>query len=131
LEINFTYAVPAKVLYAALLDPMELSKATRCLAKIDGKVGGEFNLLEGKIQGSILELDEGKRIKETWKLSDWPSFSEVELTFKDFEDGCYLKLVQTKIPSVQDAKSLKSGWKSFIFKPLSEICGYTLEEDDI
>ena len=34
----------------------ELTKATRSIAKIDSKVGGEFKLLEGRIQGSILEL---------------------------------------------------------------------------
>jgi len=64
-------------------------------------------------------------------LNNWPSFSEVEFTFKDNEDGCTLKLVQTKIPKSEEANQLKSGWKSYYFQPLSEICGYTLEDDDI
>lgn len=72
-----------------------------------------------------------KKIKQEWKFDSWKTFSVVELTFKERdEDGCKIEIRQTGIPWEQDIKKLVEGWKGNIFRPMSMICGYPIEEDD-
>ena len=55
----------------------------------------------------------------------------VEITFKERDDdACKVEIKQTRIPWEQDLKKLVEGWKSNIFRPMSMICGYPIEEDD-
>jgi len=78
----------------------------------------------------LKKKDANKRIKEQWKFDNWKEFSSVEITFKERdEDGCKVEIKQDGIPADQDLKKLVEGWKSNIFKPMSLICGYPIEED--
>ena len=48
-----------------------------------------------------------------WKISDWPSFSHVEITLhENDEDECTLSINQTNLPKcVDDKRKLENGWR--------------------
>jgi hypothetical protein len=55
----------------------------------------------------------------------------VEILFKERdEDGCKVEIKQSGIPWDQEIKKLIEGWKNNIFKPMSLICGYPIEDED-
>lgn len=75
-------------------------KFSRGKALVEPKVNGKFNIFDGKIIGTFLELvlfnksnskvdyiinqDDVKfRIKKEWKFNDWQQFSIVEISIKD------------------------------------------------
>jgi len=69
-DIEFT--ATATDLYSAFVDKEKLARWTRNPVTIDPEVGGEFVLFQGNIRGKFLELEEGKKIVQTWRLSSWP-----------------------------------------------------------
>eukprot|EP01016_Furgasonia_blochmanni_P010815 TRINITY_DN1466_c0_g2_i3.p1 TRINITY_DN1466_c0_g2~~TRINITY_DN1466_c0_g2_i3.p1 ORF type:complete len:134 (+),score=32.11 TRINITY_DN1466_c0_g2_i3:213-614(+) len=119
-----------RLIISVMNNDSEVSKYTRCLAKIEPKPDTEFSLYEGRIVGRILTLEDEKRIVQEWKMNDWSVSSTVEITFKVYdEDGCKVEIKQTGFPSNVDSRKLEDGWMSQIIKPMSTICGYPLEDD--
>jgi hypothetical protein len=49
LEFTINFGVPAKIIYNALTETMEILKYTRTKAEVDKKIGGTFSIFEGKI----------------------------------------------------------------------------------
>lgn len=97
---------------------------TRARAEIENKEGGNFSMLDGKIQGKFLTLRPGQYIKMDWKFNDWSNFSNVEIMFEDpDEDECEMTIIQTNFPSAEKAK-LEGGWRHHIIEPMSQILGY-------
>lgn len=74
---------------------------TRAQAKVEPKEGGEFVILDGKIQGRFVTLRQDEYIKMDWKLNEWAEYSTVEIIFKSEEedDECEIYLSQVKIPA--------------------------------
>lgn len=64
-----------------------------------------------------------------WAFSSWKETSIVEITFKDREDSCKVEIKQIGVPFEQNIKKLEEGWMNQIFKPMSLICGYSIEDD--
>lgn len=56
---------------------------TRCQALIEPKVGGSYKILDGQISGEFKNLEQDKLIHLTWKFSEWPTFSNVTISFTD------------------------------------------------
>jgi activator of HSP90 ATPase len=128
LELKIQFGVPAPVIYKALLDEFDMSKTTRTKAQITPKVGGTFNLYEGRIQGEYTKLEENKTIEQKWKMNDWADHSNVVMTFVDYEEDseCEVIIKQTGLPSNIKPDFMKQGWMSQIFRPMSLICGYPI-----
>lgn len=73
---------------------------TRAKATVEPKEGGEFSLLEGRIQGRFLNLREGEYIKMQWKFNDWKEYSIVEIVLREEdEDECNVYLTHSGIPA--------------------------------
>ena len=51
-------------------------------------------------------------------------------TFYSVKDGCKVEVSQSNIPDKMDVSKLELGWRDQIFRPMSKICGYPIEEDD-
>jgi activator of HSP90 ATPase len=58
--------------YEALMDEKTHSAFTGGKAKISRKVGGQFTIYEGDIEGKNLELIPDQKIVQSWRYSDWP-----------------------------------------------------------
>ena len=64
-------------------------------------------------------------------MNDWATFSQVELTFVKLDDDeTQIRLKQTKLPSGVNPQQLKSGWSEMIFRPMSLLCGFPIQEED-
>ena len=85
---------------------------TRAPCKVEAKEGGEYRILDGRIQGEFRQLVQDKSIGLTWKFNDWASFSDVIITTTDGDDNCLVKVVQTNIPKGVDLNNLEAGWRS-------------------
>ena len=88
---------------------------------VDGRVNGAFTAWDGYIWGTFLELQENKKIVQSWRTSEFPDEaddSHVVVILEEENGKTKLTLIHTKIPAGQD--SYKQGWKDFYFKPMKE-----------
>jgi activator of HSP90 ATPase len=69
-DVEFT--ATAQDLYDCFVDPEKLTRWTRNQVNVDPRVGGQFVLFQGHIEGKFLVLQSGKEIQQTWRLSTWP-----------------------------------------------------------
>ena len=86
-------------------------------AKIDQNEGGSFNVYDGYITGKNLEIFPYKKIKQTWRTSDFDNKEEdslLELQFTQKEDHTLVSLTHTNIPEGQ-GDNYKKGWKEYYF----------------
>ncbi|CAD8052822.1 unnamed protein product [Paramecium sonneborni] len=130
LEFSIVWGVPSKVIYQALLDPFEIMQYTRAPAIVESKEGGQYKIMEGRIEGVFNKLVENQEIQMTWKFNNWKQYSNVTLRLIEREDSCELKIIQTNFPQDIEKVKLEDGWKNQIFIPMSKIRGYPIEDDD-
>ncbi|EAR96374.2 Hsp90 ATPase activator (macronuclear) [Tetrahymena thermophila SB210] len=128
LKFEVTFEVPSKCIFQALTEQFEVMKYTRSPAVVEPKPQGKYSILEGRITGTFLEVDNTKKhIKMTWRMKDWKSDSLVNFTFIDRDDECTLSIVQSDIPNDVNCENLRKGWMTQIFEPMSSICGYPID----
>ena len=122
--IKQTELIPAKPVdvYEALMDAKRHTEFTGSKATSDPRVGGEFTAWDGYIFGKNLNLENGKRIVQEWKTTEWPADyppSIVEFTFKQTKNSTKLTMVHQNVPAEQ-ASSYQQGWIDFYWKPLKK-----------
>ncbi len=122
--IKQTELIPAKPVdvYEALMDAKRHTEFTGSKATSDPRVGGEFTAWDGYIFGKNLNLENGKRIVQEWKTTEWPADyppSIVEFTFKQTKNSTKLTMVHQNVPAEQ-ASSYRQGWIDFYWKPLKK-----------
>jgi activator of HSP90 ATPase len=120
-QFILTITLPAKAadIYKAWLSTQGHTKMTGSPAKVDGRENGDFTAWDGYIWGTFLELDENKRITQSWRTSEFPEEAEdshVEVILEESGGKTKLTLVHTNIPEGQD--SYKKGWEDFYFTPM-------------
>ena len=106
--------------YDAFMDPKKHSKFTGSKATGKAIVGQKFSAWDGYIKGKNLELEEGKKIVQTWITTDWPQDfppSRLELTFKDLVDKTEITMEHSNVPFTKES-DLRQGWIDFYWKPL-------------
>jgi activator of HSP90 ATPase len=119
-ELTFTFPVSAHKVYKAWLNSEMHSAFTGSMAAIQEEIGSRFTSWDGYITGMILELEEDKRILQSWRTADFPmdqDDSMVEIELSDQGSGCKLRLKHWNIPTKQGAQYLK-GWDDFYFQPM-------------
>jgi len=133
-----TFDVPASVLYRTFLDATDLSRMTHSQATIDPKVGGEWTLFNGAVRGKLLELDQDRRIVQSWRFSNWKDTDEskVVLSFVSQGPACTtINVEQTGVPShdrfgnPDQEKLCLDGWEEKYFNGLSKFIGYPRNKD--
>lgn len=114
-------AKPSEV-YNALMDSKKHAKFSGSAAKISTKVGGKFTAYDGYIDGVNLELEEDKKIVQSWHAASWPEghYSKVTYNLKPFEGGTKLLFFHTGIPE-SAYESIKSGWIEHYWNPIKEM----------
>ena len=103
---------------------------TRAPCKVEPKEGGQYVILDGRIQGEFKQITPNEKLVLSWKFNDWPSFSTVTITTADGDDNCHVKVTQTDVPKGVDLKNLEAGWRNQIFVPMSKIRGYAIDDSD-
>jgi uncharacterized protein YndB with AHSA1/START domain len=113
---------PAEEVYRAYMMAPRHSEFTGGPAEIDARVGGRMSAWNGYIVGEFLEIDEGRRVVQTWRTTEWPEGyddSKLELTFTATESGTRLTMVHSNVPSDQ-ARRYDDGWKENYWEKLRE-----------
>lgn len=119
-ELTCDFPVPAKDVYAAWLNSEMHSAFTGGLAAIENDVHSRFTAWDGYITGMIIELEENKRILQSWRTSEFhmdDDDSMVEIEFTEEENGCKLRLKHWNIPKEQGGKYM-TGWNERYFQPM-------------
>ena len=120
----FIPADPSDI-YNAFLDARKHTEITGAAATCERRVGGKFSAWDGYISGTNLRLENGRRIIQRWKTSEWPKGykpSTLELAFKPKDGGTVIQLVQTNVPAAQ-VDSYKRGWFDYYWNPLKRYFG--------
>lgn len=123
--LTATFNASAARIYKAWTSTKGHTEMTGSPAKVDGRVDGDFTAWDGYIWGTFLELDENKRILQTWRTSEFPeeaSDSRVEVVLNEANGKTVLKLIHTEIPEGQ-VEGYRQGWEDFYFKPMKELFG--------
>lgn len=113
---------PPRVVYNAWLDGGQHSEMTQSPASGSTEIAGIFTAHDGYINGINLELDEGARILQTWRTSQFESTdpdSSIKVTFEAVPNGTCLTLKHWNIPEDQ-AEGYESGWRDFYFAPMQQ-----------
>lgn len=121
-EISAVINTTPKSLYEAWLDSEQHSAFTGSKAQVDPQVGGSHSAWDGYIEGKILELDPGRRIRQSWRTSEFPqksADSTLDILFEEVAEGTKITLKHSQIPEGQ-GESYREGWDDNYFKPLEQ-----------
>ncbi|CAJ0637509.1 4371_t:CDS:10, partial [Entrophospora sp. SA101] len=120
----------ADQIYETLLDPGRVTVWTRSRPDIFRLVGSKFNLFDGNITGTILELIPNEKIVQTWRLKSWTEdhFSTVTLRFEQSNDHTVIHLTQEGIP-VEEVDTVQHNWENYYWNAINSEDSYEgLEE---
>ena len=113
-------ASPAAV-YRALTDSEEFASLSGAPAQIHAENGGEFICFGTFITGRQIELLEGQRIVQAWRVFDWQPghYSIVHIELNADGDGTRLVLDQDGVPE-DVVDHVGPGWHEKYWKPLQK-----------
>jgi len=119
--IKQTYKIkaPIKRVWAALVDPKEISGWGAGSAKMSAKPNAKFSLWAGSIYGKNLEVVAEKKLKQQWFGGDWPKPSLVEIFLKERGGITEIRLIHKDLPR-DELKAITQGWKDYYFGPMKE-----------
>ncbi len=113
-------ATPQEI-YKAWLDSRKHSAMTGgSKAEVDASIGGKYSTWDGYIFGVTLGLEPFKRIRQTWRTTDFPAGapdSQLEVLLEETKEGTKLTLIHTQLPEDQ-VDEYRQGWENFYFKPM-------------
>jgi len=123
---KLTFEVPPHILYETLLDPNRVAAFTGGPCKVDNKVGSEFFLFDGAVQGTQVELIPSKKIVQKWRFKTWPEnhYSTVTFSFDNDGSATLLTLSQKEIPS-SDYDRTCDGWDTFFWQRIRGLFGWS------
>src|SRR5215831_9495977 len=102
------------------MDSAEHSAFTGDEAIVVPEVGGEHQSAGGYIKGRTLELNEGSRIVQSWRTTEFPPESpdsRVEITLEPTLGGTLVTLLHTDIP-VGQGDRYRQGWNEYYLSRL-------------
>jgi activator of HSP90 ATPase len=108
--------------YEALMDEKIHAEFTSGEATISRKLGGKFSTYDGYASGINVELEQDKKIVQTWRADDWPEghFSKATFTLTKVTGGTKLTFTQTDVPEEQYA-DVGEGWKEYYWSPMKKL----------
>jgi len=110
----------AQRIYDALLTSDQFSAFTGGRkAQIDRTPGGAFSCFDGMIAGRIVELIEGRRIVQAWRVGNWPDgiYSVARFELEPQGSGTRITFDQAGYPA-EAREHLEAGWHKMYWEPL-------------
>jgi len=125
MDRNFTcneyFPASPTELYAAWLNSDQHAAMTGASASVSSEPRGRFEAWGGYISGTNLELDEGRRIVQAWRTSqfspDEPD-SRLEILFEADGDGARVTINHSVLP--EHGMAYLQGWVDHYFEPMKE-----------
>jgi uncharacterized protein YndB with AHSA1/START domain len=133
-SILISEVIPASPqrIFSAWMDSAEHSAFTGDEATVVPKVGGEHRAAGGYIQGRTLELNEGSRIVQSWRTTEFPPESpdsRVEITLEPTLGGTLVTLLHTDIP-VGQGDRYRQSWNDYYLTRLKTYFSDADDDDD-
>lgn len=122
IKILVTVPAPPQEVFAALTEAKRISQWSEQKGKVEAKVGGNFEMFDGWVKGTVLVYKPGKQLAYTWHPGDWNEEvkSIVTYRFAATKSGTRVTLTHTGFPSEQERKNHHTGWLKYVFDPLKE-----------
>ncbi len=123
-EISTTLAAMPNQVYRAWLDSEE-PPFIGAQASIDARVGGAFTAWGDYIKGMTLELEDSRRIVQSWRTVDFSSGapdSRLEVLLEPVKGGTRLTLIHSEIPDGM-GEEYHQGWIDNYFEPMKRYFG--------
>lgn len=122
------FRTTAEELYKTFTDPQRLAAFTRAPPKVweGAHKGGKFELFGGNVVGEYQELDEPKRIVQSWRLQQWPAghYSTLEIEFdqNDVDSVTVMRVNWTGVPVGQEEVT-KENWQTYYVHSIKRTFG--------
>ncbi|CAJ2505592.1 Uu.00g129860.m01.CDS01 [Anthostomella pinea] len=122
------FRTTASELYQTFTDPQRLAAFTRAPPKrFDGaKKGGVFELFDGNVAGEYQELQEPKKIVQSWRLKQWPAghYSKQVINFDQNDvDGVTVMRVEWSGVPVGQEEVTKRNWEQYYVRSIKQTFG--------
>lgn len=125
---NEEFRTTADEMYQTFVDPQRLAAFTRSPPKVfeGAKKGGKFELFGGNVSGEYLELVPGKKVVQSWRLSQWPAghFSKLQIEFdqNDVDHVTVMRVMWEGVPVGQEEVT-KKNWLEYYVKSIKQAFG--------
>ncbi|KAL3277046.1 hypothetical protein HHI36_012407 [Cryptolaemus montrouzieri] len=115
----------AKEFYDAMTRIEMVTAFTHGPVKLDLFKNGRFELFGGNISGEFLEFEPGKKIVQTWRYNQWPSWhhSTVTLDIDEKSDHTEVTLTQKGVPCAE-AEVTKGNWQRYYWDSMKQTFGF-------
>jgi len=128
-EHTETFKVPPSRLYEILTNSELVSAWSNGKADVDAKVGGNFSLYNGQIDGTFIKLIKDEEIIALWRLREYPAghYAEIRFILRDQSDSTDLTLSATNVPK-NLAENTQTGFQRYYFQSIGRTfaCGLRL-----
>lgn len=125
---NEEFRTTADEMYQTFVDPQRLAAFTRSPPKVfeGAKSGGKFELFGGNVSGEYLHLEPGKKVVQSWRLSQWPAghFSKLQIEFdqNDVDHVTVMRVTWEGVPVGQEEVT-KRNWLEYYVKSIKQAFG--------
>lgn len=122
-------ASPQEV-FKALTDPAHLLAWSGQDGAVEPRVGGEFQMFDGGILGTVMEYDPPRKLSYTWREAGWPQQWRDSLVVWNLEphpQGTRVELSHSNLPDHQSYQDHSQGWKAYFLEPLTQHLSDRLE----
>lgn len=126
---NEEFRTTAEELYKTFTDPQRIAAFTRAPPKVfeGAKKGGRFELFGGNVSGEYLELEEPKKIVQSWRLDQWPAghYSKLSIEFdqNDVDHVTVMRVEWTGVPIGQEEPT-KQNWLEYYVRSIKRTFGF-------
>lgn len=113
-------ATPERVL-KLLIDSKDFAACTGAPATIDPTEGGEVSCFGGMIEGRNIEIVEGQRLVQAWRVKTWEAgvFSIVRFAVSPHDTSTRVVFDHTGYPPSEHGH-LGPGWHKMYWKPIAK-----------
>lgn len=124
--IKETFSTSTKELFGLFTDPQRLSMLTCSKVVIEPKVGGKIEMFNGAVSGEVKEIEDGKKIVQSWRFNSWApeQLSTVTMTFNEKSSSAVEFVLEHKNVPNADLERAKAGWKENFIKRIPVIFGF-------
>ncbi|KAH8801634.1 activator of Hsp90 ATPase [Xylogone sp. PMI_703] len=123
------FRTTAEEMYKTFTDPQRIAAFTRAAPKTfeGAKKGGKFELFGGNVSGEYLELEEPKKIVQSWRLDQWPQghYSRLEIGFdqNDVDNVTVMRVTWSGVPVGQEDVT-KRNWGEYYVRSIKQTFGF-------
>ncbi|CAK7231061.1 Co-chaperone [Sporothrix bragantina] len=123
------FRTTAEQLYQTFTDPQRIAAFTRAQPRLfeGAKVGGKFELFDGNVAGSYVELKEPTHIVQSWRLKQWPAghYSTLKIDFdqNDVDSVTTMRVEWSGVPVGQEEVT-KRNWSEYYVRSIKLTFGF-------